>query len=310
MRVVVDTDTASDDALALLVAALSDRAELAAVTVVAGNAAFDRQVENALYTLELAGADVPVHPGAREPLETEREGAEYFHGEGGFAGFDPEPAGSPADEGAVDRIVRAARGDATALLCLGPLTNVALALRREPALPELLDLYAMAGACNTLGNVTPAAEFNAWVDPEAARLVLAEFEVTLVDWGVSVRDTVLPAPFLDDVAAADSPYADFFDRISARAREVTRESQGIDGLVQPDALTVVAALAPALVETERLYVDVDDREGMTRGYTLCDERGVCDRDPGTDLVRAADTERFRALIRATLLDGDPDAALE
>jgi len=311
VSLLVDTDTASDDAVALLVAALADRVDLAAVTVVAGNTDFDRQVANARHTLELAGADVPVHPGARTPLVKPHEPADYFHGEGGFAGFTPEPAGGPADEHAVDRIVRAAREEAVRLVCIGPLTNLALALRREPALPDLVEeIVVMGGACNTLGNVTPAAEYNAWTDPEAAAVVLAECAVTLVDWGVSVRDGVLTSADLAEVEAADSPYAEFALRISHQARAFTAEQQGIEGLVQPDALAMAAAIAPDLVETERLHVACDPREGMTRGYTLCDEEGVLQRPARTDVVRSVDTERFRALLRRTLLEGDPEAALD
>ena len=311
MSLLVDTDTASDDAVALLVAALSDRTDLAAVTVVAGNADFDAQVRNALYTLDLAGAEVPVHPGARSPLVKAHEGAEEVHGEGGLGGFQPDPDGDPADEHAVDRIVRAAREGSPTLVCIGPLTNVALALRCEPRLPEMVEsVVVMGGACNALGNVTPAAEFNFYVDPEAARAVLRAFDVTLVDWGVSVRDGVLAPDDLDAIGSADSVYAAFFERISATARAFTSAEQGIEGLVQPDALAVVTALYPEVLRTGRRHVDVDDRAGMTRGYSLCDEHGVLDRPARTDVVTAADSERFRALLRATLVDGDPDSVVE
>lgn len=311
MSLLLDTDTASDDAVALLLAALSERADLEAVTVVAGNTDLDSSVRNALSTLAVAGYDAPVHPGAPAPLVKPHEDAEEVHGAGGFGGFDPDPDGDPADEHAVDRLVRAAREGSPTLVCLGPLTNVALALRREPRLPEMVEsVVVMGGACNTLGNVTPAAEFNFYVDPEAARAVLRAFEVTLVDWGVSVRDGVLTPGDLDAIAGADSEYATFFERVSATARAFTSEEQGIDGLVQADALAVAAALFPELVRTERRHVDVDARAGMTRGYSLCDEHGVLDRPARTDVVTAVDGERFRALIRATLGDGDPDAALD
>jgi len=185
-RVIVDTDTASDDTQAIVLAALSDRIALEAVTVVAGNVGFDDQVRNAKYTLQLAGCGgVPVHEGARSPLVKDHETAEHVHGEGGLGGdLDPEVDIPSAEGFAPDVIVERARenpGEVT-LACLGPLTNVALALRREPDLGDLLEsVWVMGGNVNCLGNVTPAAEFNFWADPDAAKLVVRELGVTVVD---------------------------------------------------------------------------------------------------------------------------------
>ena len=194
-RVIVDTDTAGDDTQALLLACLSDRLSVEAVTVVAGNVPFDREVENAKYTLSLVDReDVPVYEGAREPLLKNYEHAEAIHGEGGLGGdLHPDVDVPSADGFAPDEIARRCReapGEVS-LLCIGPLTNIALAHAREPDLPELVDeVWVMGGAVHSPGNVTPAAEFNFWVDPDAARRVLADFEVTLVDWGLCLDHAV------------------------------------------------------------------------------------------------------------------------
>ncbi len=313
-RVIVDTDTAGDDAMALLLAARSDRLSLDAVTVVAGNVPFDYEVENAKYALDLAGAgDVPVHEGAREPLLKEFEHADYVHGEGGLGGdLFPDTGVESAEGHAAAAIARTARerpGEVT-LLCIGPLTNVALASWLEPDLPDLLDeVWVMGGAANAVGNVTPAAEYNFWVDPDAAKHVLGTFDVTLVDWGVCVRDATVEGDEIDALADAGTPYADLFAEISGPVRAFTADQLGVDATTQPDSLAVAAAAYPDLVtETGTYYVDVDARNGMTRGYSLVDELDVTDGEPRTRVVESVDSEQFAAIFAALLRHGDPDRA--
>jgi len=314
-RLLLDTDTAGDDTQAILLAALSDRIDLEGVTICAGNVPFEYQVENAKYTLELAdSADVPVYEGARSPLLKEYKHAEYVHGEGGLGGnLFPETDIPSADEHAVDAIVRTARenpGEIT-LACIAPLTNVALALQREPDLPELLeDVYVMGGAVNTLGNITPAAEYNFWVDPDAARIVMEAFEVTLVDWGVTVRDSLFEPDTFETIAAMEGPYADFFVTITEAVREFNSQSDHdsleADVTTQPDSLTLATLLEPDIVEQAETYaVTVDDREGMTRGYSLVDELGVTDRKPQTRVVESVDAEAFERIMTDMLEHGDP-----
>jgi purine nucleosidase len=315
-RVIVDTDTAGDDTQALLLACLTDRLAVAAVTVVAGNVPFGREVENAKYTLSLADADdVPVYEGARAPLVKEFEHAEYVHGEGGLGGDLLPETGVPSATGfAPDEIARrcrAAPGEFT-LLCIGPLTNLALALAREPDLPDLVDeVWVMGGAVNAKGNVTPAAEYNFWVDPDAARRVLDAFEVTLVDWGLCLREAVFGPDVFDAVEAMDTDLASFFLEITGQVREFTRETQGIDGTTQPDSLTAALLAYPELREQVGTYhVAVDEREGLTRGYTSVDVDGVTDEPARTRVVEAADATGFRAASLAMLRDRNPDAWLE
>ncbi|WP_276272665.1 nucleoside hydrolase [Haloarcula litorea] len=309
---IVDTDTASDDAVAILLAALADTVELAALTVVGGNVAFDREVENAKYTLELTGrADaVPVYEGARGPLLKSHEHVEHVHGEGGLGGdLRPETGIASADGHGADAIVEAARGapGEVSLACIGPLTNVAMALQREPDLDELLDeVWVMGGAANTLGNDTPAAEYNFWVDPDAAKLVVRELDLTLVDWGVTVRDGTVPGDELDRLAAPDTPYAEFFGAVTAHARSFARERRGVDAITIPDALAVACLLRPEIVtEADTYFVDVDEREGMTRGYSLVDELGITDGEPRTRLVEAVDGDAFVRMLADALAHGDP-----
>ena len=311
-RVLIDTDTAGDDTQALLLACLTDRLEVEAVTVVAGNVPFDYEVENAKYTLSLVDReDVPVYEGAREPLLKDYEHAEYVHGEGGLGGdlfpetgIDSEPGFGP--DAIVER-ARAAPGDLT-LLCIGPLTNLALAHAREPALPDLLDeVWVMGGAVECGGTVTPAAESNVWVDPDAAMRVLREFDVHLVDWGVCVRDGVFGSETLDRVAEMDTDLAAFFETITGSVRAFTSDQQGIDGTTQPDSLAAALLAYPELRDAVGTYhVAVDEREGITRGYTAVDTDGVTDGEPRTHVIESADADAYREVHLSMLAHGDPD----
>jgi len=229
-RVILDTDTAGDDTQAILLAARSSRIDLDSLTVVAGNVAFDDEVKNAKHTLEVAGVadEVPVHEGARGPLVKDHETVEHVHGKGGLGGnVFPDPDIPSADAHAASHIVETARESPgeLSLLCIGPLTNVALACRLEPDLNELLDeIWVMGGAVNTIGNDTPSAEYNFWVDPDAAKVVVDELDATLVDWGLCQRQARLEGPQLEAIGAAadESRFAEFFLQVSERVREFTR----------------------------------------------------------------------------------------
>jgi len=316
-RLLLDTDTAGDDTVALLAAALSDRAVLEGVTIVAGNVAFEREVENAKYALSLAGQaqTVTVFEGARSPLLKHYATAEHIHGEGGLGGvLLPQTGIASGNRDAVDVIVERARrhpGELT-LACIGPLTNVALALKREPQLNALLDeVWVMGGALATLGNITPAAEYNFWVDPDAAKLVVRELDVTLLDWGLTLRDATLQAAdrAAIDTAVGQSRLADFFTQITHPVR-ASSEDGGTGSTAHPDSLTVLALLEPELTESAGDYfVDVDEREGLTRGYSAIDKNGVTDGDPRTRVIESVDRHRFRARLTELLVRGDPHRAL-
>lgn len=314
-RVIVDTDTAGDDAQAILMTLMSDRASVEALTIVAGNVEFDYEVENAKYTLQLADAEeVPVYEGARSPLVKDHTYADHVHGEGGLGGeLFPDTAIPSAEGFGPDVIVEMARqnpGELT-LLCIGPLTNVALACRREPDLNDLFDeVWVMGGAVNTLGNDTPSAEFNFWVDPDAAKVVVDELDVTLVDWGLCVEYGAFGSDVLDRIDELDTRYAEFYRTSTAHVREFTREKQGFDAVTHPDSLTAALMLSPELRgETDHYYVDVDEREGMTRGYSLVDENGILDEAPNARIVESLDSDLFVEMSIAMLNGDAPESVL-
>ncbi|NUT40093.1 MAG: nucleoside hydrolase, partial [Thermoactinospora sp.] len=176
MRLVIDTDTGSDDAVALLMAARDPGATIEAVTAVAGNVPLPVATRNALITLELAGSgEVPVHAGCARPLLRPLATAQHVHGADGMSGAPlPDPVGAPTGEHAVDALLRLARerGPELTLVTLGPMTNVAAALVRDRhLLRRFRRTYCMAGAADACGNITASAEFNVWADPEAAAIV-------------------------------------------------------------------------------------------------------------------------------------------
>jgi len=315
-RVIIDTDTAGDDTQAILLSCLSDRVTVEALTIVAGNVPFDREVENAKYTLDIADSlDVPVYEGARQPLLKEFEHATYIHGEDGLGGdLFPETGIESASGFGPDEIVdrcRTAPGEIT-LLCIGPLTNLALAYAREPDLPDLVDeVWVMGGNVNCEGNITPAAEFNLWVDPDAAKRVFDAFEVTLVDWGVCLRDAVFGTPEFEAVSTFDTELASFFESVTEQARAFNGEGPDDPGWTAlPDSVTAALLAYPELRdEVSTYHVAVDDRDGLTRGYTSVDVNGVTDGEPNTHVVESADSEAFQSVMYSMLQSRDPDSGI-
>ncbi|NDJ61982.1 MAG: nucleoside hydrolase, partial [Chloroflexi bacterium] len=183
---IIDTDTASDDAVALIMALRAPDIEVAAITVVSGNVAVDQGVRNALYTVELCGAAVPVYRGADRPLLRPVSHAHWFHGDDGFGNMQyPPPRRHPAAGHAVTALIDSIRANPGAVLVtLGPLTNVALAVQQAPDIVgNISRCVVMGGAANTVGNVTPAAEYNIWCDPEAARMAFRSgLPIEMVGW--------------------------------------------------------------------------------------------------------------------------------
>ena len=291
---VIDTDTAADDCFALLVGLLDPRADLRAITIVGGNVGFDQQVHNALLTMSLAGRSVPVHLGARDPLEREWVSAEDVHGDGvGGQRFEGEL--TVDSESAVDALIRLAAENPGTLrvVCIGPLTNIALAVQKDPAfVTNVAGLWIMGGSINARGNITPAAEYNIFVDPEAAAIVFgAGFEnVTVISWDpLSITDTVVDQVRLDRIAALDTPLSRFFVRANA-ATFAFDLAGGIGGSTHPDTLTTLLAIDPSYsLATGSYRVEVETQGELTRGATVFDWRSS---DPNVTAVERIDGERF------------------
>jgi len=278
-KVLIDTDTASDDAVALIMALRSPLVDVVAITIVAGNVPVAQGTLNALYTVELCGSAVPVYAGAAKPLQRELEPATWFHGLDGLGDCGYAPAARKMEAmHAVDAIVAAAREHpGLEVITLGPLTNLALALEREPGIvANISRCVVMGGAACCEGNVTPAAEFNIWVDPEAARAVfLSGLPIEMVGWELSRYEAVLDAADIERVLELKTPLAEFAVGCNGRAREAYLEQTGEHGISLPDPIAMAVLLHPELVvEASECFVDIETKSELTRGMTVVDRLNV------------------------------------
>src|SRR5688572_2720979 len=210
----IDTDTASDDAVALIMALRAPDVRVAAITIVAGNVPLAQATRNALNTAELCGSSVPVFPGAARPLLREPSHAEWFHGRDGLGDQNyPPPRRAAESTHAVDAIVGTVRAnEGLTLVTIGPLTNVALALSRDPDIAgKIARCVIMGGNPCCEGNVTPAAEYNIWCDPEAARIVLHSRipSIELIGWQLCRGEANLRAADIAHVRAMNTPLGQF-----------------------------------------------------------------------------------------------------
>ena len=284
---ILDVDTGVDDALAILYAVASPDVDLIACTSVMGNVTVERATTNTLAVLELAGhADVEVAVGAERPLVQDHEPFPVVHGPDGLGNADlPPPASAPSDRSAARAIVELAaeRPGEVVLVATGPLTNVAVALTDEPALPALLRGFAiMGGAYDRSGNATPAAEANIWVDPEAAAAVFRAFSGVPADSlplcvGLDVTEDAMMTPaHLDEICAAapSSALARFLQESVPFYMDFYGRTRGFEGACMHDPLALAAAIEPTLCSWETTRVEIETDGRWTRGETVTDRFGI------------------------------------
>jgi purine nucleosidase len=280
-NLLIDTDTASDDAVALIMALRSSQVKVLAITVVAGNVPVEQGTRNALFTAELCGSDVPVYMGAGGPLARPLEDASWFHGRDGLGDQGYRPANRIAgEEPAVDAIVRIINANpGIEVITLGPLTNLALALERQPSLAGNVGrCVVMGGAPSCEGNVTPAAEYNFWVDPEAARVVLrSKLPIELVGWQLSRGAAVVNGREIEEILALRTKFAEFAIRSNDTAATAYHMQTGERGIALPDPIAMAILLEPALsLAASRHFMDVPVDSGITRGMSVVDRLGVAE----------------------------------
>jgi inosine-uridine nucleoside N-ribohydrolase len=292
----IDCDPGHDDAIALLLAVASPEVELLGVTTVHGNQTLEKTTANALRVLELAGrSDVPVAAGADRPLARELVVAAHVHGESGLDGpVLPEPSTRPVEQHAVELLAERIR-PGTVLVPTGPLTNVALLLERYPEAAAGLDRIVLMGGAIAEGNMTPAAEFNIWADPEAAAAVFASgLDVTMIGLDVTHR-----AMLTSDRAAAfrsHGPVGEFVADLVEFFKRFHEETYGWDGAPIHDAVAVADVVRPGLVETKRRNVEIELESELCRGRTVVDLWHRTDRPANAHVGVGIDTEGFFALL--------------
>jgi len=271
-RVIIDTDPGVDDAFALLLAMRSPELKIEGITPVAGNVPLELTLPNALRMVEIAGrADIPVAAGAKSPLLRRLVTAAYAHGENGLGGaVFPEPKikalAVPASE-LIRQIVRRYPNEVT-LITLGPLTNVATALNSDSELAGMIKRVVMMGGSLSGGNITPAAEFNIYVDPEAARMVFQSgIPVTMVGLDVT-RKTSLTDEHVKTLEGAQNPVSQAAAKIARNAIDHNRAQGFLVGPNMHDSLAVAAFLDPSLLGWKECYVDIETTGELTAGETV------------------------------------------
>jgi purine nucleosidase len=312
MRVLIDTDPGIDDAIAILLALASPELDVAGITVVHGNVPVETCTLNALKVLDLAERrDVPVVTGAAAPLVRQARHAEAVHGPDGLAGLFPPP--DDAHPFAADAAAYIARSldesdEPTTLIALGPLTNVATAILATPGLTERLQrIVAMGGAVRREGNVTPAAEFNIYADPEAAAIVLRSgIPVTLVPLDATMQ-AIFPGDAAARLAGSDVPVERAVGELGSFVSAVYRKYYGIDGFALHDPLAVGAAIDPSLVSTRELWVSVETGGELTAGETVADFWHIPEPwgEPNASVALDADGERFMEFLCTRLFGRYP-----
>ncbi len=308
--VLVDTDPGLDDALALILALRSPLLDVRAITVVAGNVPLASCTSNALRILEAVGEDPPppVYEGCSRPLSVPVARAEHVHGSdgiGGAASRFPVRRLAPRGEHAVDAMLDLARtvGNDLTVISLGPLTNVATALRKDPdAMGGIRELIIMGGSADGRGNVTRTAEFNFYSDPRAARAVVRSgLPVLVVGLNVTERALLPRARFNDEVAEMTrEPLRSFLAIATPPYFDFSRKVRNFDGCAMHDPLAVAVAIQPDLIEADRLVCDVVDTQGLTRGAMLMDRRLDDQAAPPIRVATAVDTPRFVDLFLETV----------
>lgn len=274
----IDTDAGSDDAVAIVMALRHPDVDVRAITVVAGNVPLAQGVQNALYFCELCAAEVPVYAGADRPLLRPYAAADWFHGADGLGDWGEryQPRGSAAASShAADAIIKAARRTpGLTIVTLGPLTNLALALLKAPDIaPMIARCVVMGGAACTNGNVTPAAEYNIWCDPEAARIVFRSgMPIEMVGWEFSQGEFVLSLADIEALRQLQSPFADFAIDCNIKGMRGYEVQTGEIGISLPDGVAMAVAIEPGLcLASSRHYVDVETDSALTRGMTVVDK---------------------------------------
>ncbi|MCY0850682.1 nucleoside hydrolase [Sulfuracidifex metallicus] len=306
---IIDCDTAEDDVASIFMLSKYGM-KLDAVTIVEGNVSFQQQITNALWALEQVGYnDVPVFPGSKRPIVKNFSTVEEVHGKSGLGEITPSSKRKPENKHAVQAIIELShqfKGELE-ILAVSPLTNLALAYLLDNTLPERIKkVWIMGGTAFSHGNITPVAEYNFWVDPDAARIVFnAGFNTTMVPWDVVIKHTIDDNEW-NQIKNMRTRLSELYVKMFSHYRQYDKEVQKLDGHPHPDLLTTAAAINPEIAEiTKKEYVIIDNSDSLTRGMTLIDHFDS-DRSwsnsPNTEIVYSIKKEILLDMIKKMLSD--------
>lgn len=271
-RIIIDTDPGVDDAMAIFLALRSPELKVEAITPVSGNVPLALTLPNALRLVEIAGRpDVPVAAGASVPLIRDLVTAKYVHGENGLGGVEfPEPTLKPSAESATEiicRLVRNSPGEIT-IVAVGPLTNIATVLRSDPEIARMIPAIVLMGGGISHGNVTPAAEFNFYVDPEAARVVFdAGIPLTMVGLDVTEK-VIVNESHIRQLRAAQNPVSQAAAKILQATYDLATHSDDVTYVAMHDPLTVASLIDPSLLSFTDYYIEIETEGEFTAGMSV------------------------------------------
>jgi len=316
-KFIIDTDTASDDAVALLMALEWKDVEVEAVTIVSGNMSVEQGSINARYTVELCNKSTPVYVGADKPLKKKREHADWFHGPDGMGGMNyPLPKEDAQEDDAIDALIKKFKenpGQIT-LVTLGPLTNIALAIEKDPTIVTCIkNIVVMGGSSCSVGNVTPAAEYNIWCDPEAADIVFnsGHPDITMVGWELCRGDANITEEEMEHVYSFKTSKGDFAIDCNKHALESSQNWLGDPGLGLPDPVAMSVALDNSVVVSQSRHNVKVVLDGPSRGMTIVDQLHVGENEPNIDehwsnttrninICWELDSDKWKEILYSTL----------
>jgi purine nucleosidase len=303
---IIDTDTASDDAVALMMALRCAGVDVKAITVVGGNVPLEQGVQNALFTVEQCGCQTPVYAGCAQPLIRPLETAQSVHGMDGMGDIGlPLHGREPASGHAVDVLIdtiQAYKGEVT-LVTLGPLTNLALALLRAPKIAGQVGRYVMmGGTSDAIGNVSPVAEYNIWADPEAARIVFQSgLPIEMVGWDISRKYATFDRDQARMLEQVGTDLARLAVAIQTVVDTFATSTTQLDGFDLPDPITMAVALEPQIAtQVVERFVTVVTDSAICRGQTVVDHLGLTGRPANARVVIEADRAQFIELLKRSL----------
>ncbi|MEJ6514057.1 MAG: nucleoside hydrolase, partial [Acidimicrobiia bacterium] len=286
----IDTDTASDDAVALIIALRHRDIEVVGIGVVAGNVPLEMGVQNALYTRELCGSSTPIYVGAAKPLTRELRTAQFVHGMDGMGDIGLDLTGRQPNVGsAIDELIKSAHefDGVLELVTLGPLTNIALALKKDPSIATKIKRCVVMGAvADHIGNVTPVAEFNMWVDPEAVDVVLQSgMNLEFVGWDISRKFAVITQAESAMLRAMDTPFATFIIDIQRVLEKFCENETHLAGFDLPDPIAIAYAINSSVAdEVREMHLVVETQSQATEGMVVMDTLGILHQTPNASVV--------------------------
>ncbi|QHS23405.1 nucleoside hydrolase [Virgibacillus sp. MSP4-1] len=304
INVILDCDPGHDDAISMILAASKiSNLHIEAITTVAGNVEVEKNTLNALKVCDIIGLDAPVAQGAAKPLLKKTEVAEEIHGETGLDGpkLPDKPSREAIDQHAVDVIIDKVLNseEGITLVPTGPLTNIAMAMIREPAIiPKINEIVLMGGG--TFGNWTPAAEFNIWVDAEAAKVVF-ESGVPIAMFGLDVTHQALATrDVIDRLSTIDNHVANFVVELLQFFSQTYKDVFDFEGGPIHDACTAAYLMDPSIFDLQHLRVDIETKGEFSYGMTSVDTLGVTNREPNVHFAYQLDQEKFWDLFDRAL----------